>query len=96
MKTTNEYLRQLKRYKQQYSSEYGIERIGLFGSVARGEHTERSDVDVCVEMKPDIYLLISVRDDLQKVFKRKVDIVRVRKNMNPFLLKTIKNTAVYA
>jgi len=96
MKTTDEYLQQLKRYKQRRSSEYGIERIGIFGSVARGEHTEKSDVDVCVEMKPDIYFLISVRDDLQKVFKRKVDIVRVRENMNPFLLKTIKNTAVYA
>jgi len=96
MKTTNEYLQKLKRFKEQHSSEYGIERIGLFGSVARGEHTENSDVDVCVEMKPDIYFLISVRDDLQKVFKRKVDIVRVRKNMNPFLLKTINNTAVYA
>ena len=28
---------------------YGIKKIGLFGSVARGEHCEGSDVDVCLK-----------------------------------------------
>ena len=48
MKTTQEYLKLLKEYKQQRGVLYGISRIGILGSVARGEQTEESDVDVCV------------------------------------------------
>ena len=51
MKTTQEYLQLLKEYKQKRGLLYGISRICLFGSVARGEQTESSDVDVCVDLK---------------------------------------------
>ena len=42
MQTKDDYLHQLRQFMQQYSLEYGIERIGIFGSVARGEQTENS------------------------------------------------------
>ena len=51
MKTTVDYLRDLQQFKQQYAAEYGIERIGIFGSVARGEQTENSDIDIYYEGK---------------------------------------------
>ena len=44
MKTTQEYVQLLKEYKQNRGILYGISRIGIFGSVARGEQTEGSDV----------------------------------------------------
>ena len=37
MKTTSEYLRLLKQFKETKGASYGIQKIGLFGSVARGE-----------------------------------------------------------
>jgi predicted nucleotidyltransferase len=46
MKTTNEYIHLLRDYKRNHAAEYGIERMGIFGSVARGEQRKDSDVDV--------------------------------------------------
>ena len=56
MKTLNEIISILKEYKKTMSSQYGIKRLGVFGSVARGEQTESSDLDICVEIE----LLISI------------------------------------
>ncbi|MDR1747409.1 MAG: nucleotidyltransferase domain-containing protein [Tannerella sp.] len=97
MDLTREYITVLQRYKQEHAKQYGIERIGIFGSVALGTHRADSDVDVCVEIsKPDMFFLIGIRDDLQEIFHRKVDIVRLRENMNPFLRENINKTAIYA
>ena len=46
MLTKTEYLNKLQQFKLQYSSEYCIDRIGIFGSVARDEQTEKSDNDI--------------------------------------------------
>ena len=97
MVSTSEYISILHNYKTEYAEKYGIERIGIFGSVACGNHRADSDVDICVEMKkPDMFILIDIKDDLEQIFNHKVDIVRLRKDMNPFLFETIKETAVYA
>jgi predicted nucleotidyltransferase len=97
MAYTSEYLAVLRDYKKRFAEKYGIERIGIFGSVACGTHKPDSDVDICVELKkPDMFFMIGIKDDLQNIFNRKVDIVRMRKNMNPFLVETLNKTAVYA
>jgi len=96
MRTTTDFLTELQQFKQLYSSEYGVERIGIFGSVARGEQKEDSDVDICVEMKkPDMFLLIELKEKLQNTFGSNVDVVRLRESMNPFLLNRIKREALY-
>ena len=46
MKTTSEYIALLRKYMAENAHKYGIVRMGIFGSVARGEQTENSDVDV--------------------------------------------------
>jgi predicted nucleotidyltransferase len=48
MKTTNDYIQLLRDYKREHAAEYGIERLGIFGSVARGEQTDDSDVDIYI------------------------------------------------
>ena len=50
MKTTSEILNLLKSYKSIATSKYGLTKIGIFGSVARGEQIDESDVDVCYEI----------------------------------------------
>lgn len=49
MRTTQGIISLLKDFKAKQSSKYGIRRIGVFGSVARGEQYENSDVDVYIE-----------------------------------------------
>lgn len=38
MKTKDEYMVDFRRFKEQFASKYGIRSIGIFESVARGEH----------------------------------------------------------
>ena len=97
MKTIDEYLAILKKYLNTKSDVYGIIKIGIFGSVARNEQTEDSDVDICVEMKkPDLFTLVHIKEDLQDLFGKSVEIVRLRKNMNPILLSRIQRDGIYA
>ena len=97
MKTTNDYITILRKYLSIKADAYGITKIGIFGSVARNEQTEDSDVDVCVEMKkPDLFTMVHIKEELQELFGKPVDIVRLRNNMNPMLLKQIKRDGIYA
>ena len=59
MKSTTEYINILRDYMAKNASKYSITRIGIFGSVARGEQTENSDVDVYLETsKPNMFALV--------------------------------------
>jgi predicted nucleotidyltransferase len=92
----NYILNLLSRYKQNNHEKYGIKNIGVFGSVARDEATELSDVDICIETKtPDMFMLVHIKEELQDIFHKNVDIVRLREKMNPYLKKRIDKEAIY-
>lgn len=96
MKTTQEYIQLLKEYKQSRGSVYGISRIGVFGSVARGEQTEGSDVDVCVDLAvPSIFSLVHIKEELHQLFGCEVDVVRIRRNMDDLLKRDIMEEGIY-
>ena len=61
--------------------QYGIRKIGLFGSVARGEHKEGSDVDVIYGGEPNILLRSRMKRELENLFGCNVDLVRFRKQL---------------
>lgn len=54
-----------------------ISNIKVFGSVIRGEETSDSDIDFLVDCKEECSLfdLIALKDELENVLNRKVDIV---------------------
>lgn len=54
MKSTQEILSTLQRAKPDLARDFGVTRIAVFGSYARGEQREDSDVDVLVEVPPSI------------------------------------------
>ncbi|MGE5340962.1 MAG: nucleotidyltransferase family protein [Candidatus Omnitrophota bacterium] len=86
----------LGAFKERNRSKYHILKLGLFGSFARNEMREDSDIDIVVELeKPDMFNLIGIKQDLEEVFSRSVDIVRMRKNMNKFLEGRIKKEAIF-
>ena len=86
----------LKQYKTENSEKYGINNIGIFGSYSQGKATERSDIDVVVEIKyPDLYTLVHIKEELEELFNKSVDIVRNRENMNPYLKKRIERDVQY-
>lgn len=55
-------------YMQQNASKYGILRMGIFGSVARNEHTATSDVDIYIEGQLDGFLLWQVLSKSWKTY----------------------------
>ncbi|GAB4403932.1 MAG: nucleotidyltransferase domain-containing protein [Anaerolineales bacterium] len=94
--TRDDILRVLARFRDTRRDEYGIVRIGIFGSVARGESTETSDVDVVVELAhPDLLLLAGIKQELEELLHRPVDVVRYRERMNPHLKARIQKEALY-
>ena len=96
MKTTQEYIQLLKEYKQKRGILYGISRIGIFGSVARGEQTEDSDVDVCVDLAvPNMFSLVHIKEELRQLFGCEVDVVRIRQNMDALLKRDIMKEGIY-
>lgn len=96
VKTTQEYLQLLKEYKQTRGLLYGISRIGIFGSVARGEQTEDSDVDVCVDLAvPNMFSLVHIKEELRQLFGCEVDVVRIRQNMDALLKRDIMKEGIY-
>ena len=87
----------LRNYKNDVAEQYNILTIGIFGSIARDEAGEDSDVDVVVHIsEPDLFMLAGIKNDLEIRFRRPVDIVTYQDTMNPFLKKRIDNEAVYA
>ncbi|MBE9485945.1 MAG: nucleotidyltransferase domain-containing protein [Desulfuromonadales bacterium] len=93
----NEIVEILRDYKKEFAEQYGILNIGVFGSVARDEAGEESDVDVVVRIsKPDLFMLVGIKHELEERLHRSVDIVAYRENMNQFLKKRIDGEAVYA
>ena len=68
MNTRVEYINILQRFKQEHAGEYGITSIGLFGSVARNEQTEESDVDVVVEAPVmSIFTCMDIKKQLEEI-----------------------------
>jgi predicted nucleotidyltransferase len=86
----------LRTYKEEVGAHYGITALGVFGSIARGQATEESDVDVVIQTRtPNLLILSRVRQELEERIVRHVDVVRYREQMNPFLKKRIDKDAVY-
>lgn len=94
--TRSEILEILKKYKDENAKKYGIDNIGLFGSYSKDKGIDESDIDIVVETKePDIFNLVHIKDELEKLLNKSIDIVRNRENMNPYLKKRIEKDAIY-
>ena len=90
MKTKNEYIADVRQFKERFASKYGIRSIGIFGSVARGEHRLDSDLDVFVELEEaDPFTMF------ESLCGCKVDLLRLRKGLRDLLLKRIEQDGIY-
>ncbi len=88
-------LKVLREHKQELKERYGVTRLGIFGSVARDEAADESDVDVVVEMVPDLFRRVSLKDELEAILGAKVDLVRYWRRMNHYLKRRIDKEACY-
>lgn len=59
------------------ASNYGINRVRIFGSIARDEATKNSDIDLLVNFSKDssLFDLIAFKNDVEDLLNQKVDVV---------------------
>ena len=77
-------------------SKHGVKRIGVFGSVAKGEAGKKSDIDVLVELKKETFdNYMDLKFFLEDAFGRKVDLV-LSNGLKPGLAERILKETVYA
>ncbi len=86
--------RKLSELKPTLSSIYNVDKIGYFGSFARNEQTESSDIDIIVSFKKPLgWAFFDLQELLEKELKRKVDLVTfnaLKEQLKETILKEIK------
>lgn len=74
--TKNELLEIIRKEIIYLNEEYGVKRIGVFGSFAHGNATDSSDVDIVVEFERPIGLkFVEFSEYLEKIIGRKTDVI---------------------
>lgn len=75
---------------------YNVRELGVFGSVARGDNTSASDVDILVEFSKPIGLFefVQLEDYLSKILGTKVDLV-TKKALKSAIAEDILKEVVY-
>ena len=98
MSTASNIIAYLSANKSRMLQDYHLTKIGLFGSVARGESDDSSDIDLIIEFKPgtkDIYSLkIKLKEEIQNKFDRPVDVCRL-KYIKPIFKNQIQSEVKY-
>ena len=98
-RTFEDLKRILKENNIQIRKRFGIKSIGIFGSRARGDNTEKSDLDILVEFEEEKELglieFMDIEDYLSELFGIKVDLVE-RSALKPRIGSVIMREVVYA
>lgn len=86
----------LEKMKDELSSKYNLTKLGVFGSFARNEQSDVSDLDIVVELaRSNMFDLIGIKQEIEEQLNLPVDIVQYREKMNSFLKRRIDNDALY-
>lgn len=79
MTLTTEKITNILSEKSEYLTEaYGVRRIGLFGSYAKGTYTEASDIDIIVEFETPLgFKFMEFADYLEEILGKPVDVLTI-------------------
>jgi predicted nucleotidyltransferase len=87
-------LKFLKQNKHKIQNDYKVNKIALFGSYARDEATENSDIDILVDMVPSFDNFFDLKYFLEDEFKTKVDLGK-EKNLRLYIKNKIQEDLIY-
>jgi hypothetical protein len=96
--TTKDYIISAIKTKRQTLERLGIRNVGLFGSYSRDEQSDKSDIDILIDFKPEMENFdnyMAVCDIFEQLFKNeKVEIVTFN-GLSPYIGPMILNEVVY-
>jgi len=95
--TAEVVLHHLRLHHSDWRRRFHVVELGLFGSVARGDARPDSDLDVWVQLDPlTPYALVHLKQELEELLQRPVDLVRLRARMAPSLRQRIEQEGLKA
>jgi hypothetical protein len=86
MDTRQQYIEKLKAFIPFIQKEFGVSSLCIFGSMARGDNRNDSDVDICVDMPPKALKVSALKIYLQDLLGVPVDIVRRHAHLDSFFI----------
>jgi len=96
--TTKEYILLTLKQNKSLLSGFGIKDIGLFGSYARGDQSDKSDIDILIDFEPEMENFdnyMAVYDLIESLFQNeKVEIV-TKNGLSPYIGSKILNEVMY-
>jgi hypothetical protein len=99
MMTQTDVIGLLRKNLSYLAAEYGVKRIGLFGSFAKGSASEKSDVDIVVEFAHPIGLrFVEFAEYLESLLGKKVDVLTpagIRGIRVPHIAEDIEQNVIY-
>ena len=97
MKTRNEVIRFLENNKDLLLSEFGVRKIGIFGSFAKDLHSKGSDLDILIKMDPtkkNIHNFLGLKRFLEKELGIEVD-VGFEEALKPVIKDQVAKEVIY-
>jgi predicted nucleotidyltransferase len=96
MKTRDEIVQVLASQKPWLLETYQLSKLGIFGSYAREQQTETSDLDILVDyvQPPTLWRLVELRDYLSQLVTLKVDVVTAN-GLKPRLRDRVLAEVIY-
>ena len=84
---------EIKEKTKPILKKYGITRAAVFGSVARGENTAKSDIDILVEIPHEhgLFEFLTIKNELENALEKKVDLIEyigIKKAIKENILKS--------
>ena len=95
MFSKNTILEYLKINKTKFKDDYNIDDIALYGSYAKDNATNTSDIDILVSSQNNILNLDNFKLKLQQYFDTKVDILDERNIILPTMKKMLRKDCIY-
>lgn len=96
MMMREDVIQKIKDHSHEIESEFGVKKLALFGSVARNENTEKSDLDFVVEYekgKLGFHSYVGLAVYLEEIFNTKVDLALYNK-LRPSIVNDVRKDLI--
>jgi len=98
IKTKEELIDFLQTHKSLLREQYAVKKIAIFGSFARNEQNEKSDIDLLIELQDNVASVYDTKEKLREYlsdsFDRSVDLAR-EKYLKPYAKEQILKELIY-
>jgi uncharacterized protein len=96
VKSLSEIKKIIQQHKEDLKEKYAVKEIGIFGSYARGEQDETSDIDILLELEKPVGIVkfLKLERRLSLLLETKVEIV-TKKALKPYIGRQILQEVDY-